>query len=186
MKSGNRKVCLLLSLVVTLALLLVAHGPVLAAATAITLSPASGFAATTISGTDFSANSKISVTWNATAVVTVPAVVTTDAAGAFTALIAIPTATAGIYPVIATDAAGNSALANFTVVDKTGARGAAGAAGAVGPAGPVTVYPTKAGEPGKDAPVVVVWISLILAVAAIIMAVLPMVRKPKTAKPKAA
>ncbi len=185
MKSGNRKVCLLLSLVVTLGLLLVVNGTVLAATPAITM-PASGFAATGISGTGFSANSIISVTFNATAIVTVPAVVTTDAAGKFSALIAIPTSTAGIYPVKATDAAGGSASANFTVVDKTGARGATGAAGAVGPAGPVTVYPTKAGEPGKDAPVVVVWISLILAVAAIIMAVLPMVRKPKTAKPKAA
>lgn len=111
---------------------------------AITLSPDNGFAATTITGSNFTAGSKVSVTWAGAALATVPAAVTADGAGAFTAIIAIPTDKAGKYTVKATDAAGKAAEASFTVVDKTGPagpKGDKGDPGATGPSGP-------AGPPG--------------------------------------
>ena len=98
---------------------------------AITLSPSSGLAATTISGSNFASGSTVTVTWAGTAVATVPATVAVGGTGTFTAIITVPTTTAGAYSVRAADAAGNAATASFTVVVAP-----AGPAGPQGPAGP--------------------------------------------------
>jgi hypothetical protein len=102
----------------------------------ITLAPSTGFASTTIVGSGFSSNSKVTITWDGTTIPSIPYTVTTDAAGSFAALISVSTqATAGSCTVNATDASGNSATATFTVVNMTGSPGPAGLQGAQGPKG---------------------------------------------------
>lgn len=79
----------------------------------ITLSPDSGPVGTEVevSGSGFAANSDVTITFDATQVATT----TTDDDGNFTVTFTVPSATAGAHTVTATDAAGNSASATFTV-----------------------------------------------------------------------
>ncbi len=73
----------------------------------ITLAPPTGFASTTIVGSGFSNNTRITITWDGTTIPSIPYTVTTDAAGSFAALISVPTqATAGSCTVNATDELG--------------------------------------------------------------------------------
>jgi hypothetical protein len=112
----------------------------------IVLSPYTGFASTTILGSGFSNNSRVTITWDGTTIPSVPSPITTDATGGFAALISIPTQTVpGAHTVNATDEAGNWATATYTVVDMTGPtglqgqqgpRGDAGLQGSTGPQGP--------------------------------------------------
>jgi hypothetical protein len=81
------------------------------------LEPASGIAATTLVGSGFAPNSEISVTWNGTAVYTVPSPLVTDGYGSFTAIISVLNQTvAGSYEVSAVDEMGYEATATFEVV----------------------------------------------------------------------
>jgi len=90
----------------------------------LTLTPSSGFAATTVVGSGFSPNSTVSVTWDGTQIPTVPSPLITDANGNFTAIISVPTQNAtGAHTVKAIDVLGIKANATFTVVDMTGPQG---------------------------------------------------------------
>lgn len=102
----------------------------------IALSPYAGFASTTITGSGFSNNSRVTITWDGTTIPSVPSSVITDTTGGFAALISVPTqTTAGVHTVNATDESGNWATATFTVVDMTGPQGPAGLQGQQGPRG---------------------------------------------------
>lgn len=101
------------------------HGSVVRS---IALAPSTGFASTTIAGSGFSYNSRITITWDGTTIPSIPNAVTTDATGNFTALISVPTQSApGAHTVNATDASGNWATATFTVVNVQ--QGSAGLSG---------------------------------------------------------
>jgi hypothetical protein len=71
----------------------------------IAITPATGIPGTlvTISGTGFRASQTITITYNAVAVTTNPAVITTGATGSFTATFNVPAGLAGTHPVEATD-----------------------------------------------------------------------------------
>jgi N-acetylneuraminic acid mutarotase len=98
--------------------------------------PNSGFASTTVIGSGFSDNSRVTITWDGTIIPTVPSTVITDVSGNFTALISVPTQTnPGSYTVNATDESGNWTTATFTVVDMGGPQGPAGLQGSQGPKG---------------------------------------------------
>jgi hypothetical protein len=109
------------------------------------LSPSSGFAALTISGTEFTTGVEVDIFWDDDPIPTVPqTVITTQAPGqpygVFTAIITVPTQTTpGPHVVTAQDTETNlTAFAIFNVVDMTGPEGPAGEqgpAGSVGPAG---------------------------------------------------
>jgi len=102
----------------------------------ITLAPSTGFASTTIVGSGFSNNSRVTITWDGKPIPSIPSSVTTDTAGNFTALISVQTQTTpGAHTVSATDETGNSVAATFTVVDMTGPQGSAGLQGLQGPKG---------------------------------------------------
>ena len=109
---------------------------------AIFLSPTSGFAALTVSGTEFTVGVPVTILWDDVPVPTVPRTVITTLAtgqnGVFTALIAVPTQTEpGAHVVTALDTETNlTAFALFTVTDITGAAGPAGEQGPAGSAGP--------------------------------------------------
>jgi len=105
--------------------------------------PDTGIAATTLTGAGFVANSTVTITWDGTAIPTVPStVVATD--GTFTAIISVLTQNdPGIHNITATDGTGISANATFTVLDMTGPAGADGADGEDGATGP-------AGADGED------------------------------------
>jgi parallel beta-helix repeat protein len=79
------------------------------------LVPAKGIAATTLVGSGFAPNSKISVTWDGTPIPTVPTPLITDGYGNFTAIISVLNQTDGTYTVKAVDKTGNEATATFTV-----------------------------------------------------------------------
>jgi len=79
------------------------------------LVPAKGIAATTLVGSGFAPNSKISVTWDGTPIPTVPSPLITDGYGNFTAIISVLNQTDGTYTVKAVDKTGNGATATFTV-----------------------------------------------------------------------
>ena len=80
------------------------------------LVPAKGIAATTLVGSGFAPKSKISVTWDDTAIPTVPSPLITDGYGNFTAIISVLNQTAsGIYTVKAVDEIETEANALFTV-----------------------------------------------------------------------
>jgi hypothetical protein len=114
--------------------------------TNIVLTPYTGFASTTVIGSGFSNESRVTITWDGTTIPSVPSPITTDATGGFAALISIPTQTVpGAHTVNATDEAGNWATATYTVVDMTGPtglqgqqgpRGDTGLQGSTGPQGP--------------------------------------------------
>src|SRR5256712_1053471 len=85
---------------------------------AITLNPTSGPAGTAvnISGSNFAANSGITISYDNNAITTTPATITTDSTGGFTGSITVPSSSAaGTHTVKATDASANSASASFTV-----------------------------------------------------------------------
>ncbi|MFA5363843.1 MAG: hypothetical protein WC325_01510 [Candidatus Bathyarchaeia archaeon] len=80
------------------------------------LTPDSGIATTTITGTGFAPESKITVTWDEIPVPTVPNPTITDSYGNFTAIIAVLNQTnAGPHTVKAVDETGAQATAIFSV-----------------------------------------------------------------------
>ena len=108
----------------------------------ITLTPESGFSATTISGKGFYGG-RITVYWEEDEIPTVPSPLysydTQD--GSFTAIISVPTQTEpGEYVITAQDQEGFTASATFTVIDMTG------------PPGPASEVPGPPGPPGKQGP----------------------------------
>jgi len=122
----------------------------------ITLTPNTGFASTTVVGSGFSNNSKITVRWDGTVISTVPRPLITDANGNFTATINVLTQNSpGPHTVNATDESGNWATATFTVINMTGPQGpkgdkgdkgdtgAQGPQGLQGPQGPPGVTSTE-------------------------------------------
>ena len=114
----------------------------------ITLTPESGFSATTISGKGFFGG-EIFIYWGGKQIPTVPSPLYSYATqdGSFTAIITVPTQTEpGEYVITAVDQEGISAHAIFTVVDMTGPPGEQGPEGPAGETGPQ-------GEPGHVGPV---------------------------------
>src|SRR3989475_1972741 len=84
----------------------------------ISLNPSSGPTGTTVTvtGKNFAANSAVTISYDGSAITTTPTTITTDSTGSFTGSITVPaSSTAGLHTVKATDAASNSALAQFTV-----------------------------------------------------------------------
>ena len=146
----------------------------------LTLVPDAGFAATTIVGGRFAANSQITIAWNGEPIATVPSPLTTDSYGNFTAIITVLNPTdPGLYNVTSTDQEGNKANAMFTVIDMTGPvgpqgpQGPQGEQGEQGPEGPQG----EEGEQGVPAPTEVVWASIIMAIIAIIIAAYTLLTK---------
>jgi nitrous oxidase accessory protein len=80
------------------------------------LVPNKGIAATTLVGSGFAPNSKISVTWDDISIPTVPSPLITDGYGNFTGIISVLNQTDGTYTVKAFDETGNGATATFTVI----------------------------------------------------------------------
>jgi len=138
------------------------------------LAPDAGFAATTIIGGRFAANSKIIITWDEKPIITVPSPLTTDSYGNFTAIITVPNPTdPGLYNVTSSDQEGNKANATFTVIDMTGLQGEQGPEGAQGPQGEEGLQ----GEEGERAPTEVVWGSIAIAIIAIVIAAYSLLTK---------
>ena len=79
------------------------------------LVPAEGIAATTLVGSGFAPDSKISVTWDGIPIPTVPSPLITDGYGNFTAIISVLNQTNGTYTVKAVDEIETEANATFTV-----------------------------------------------------------------------
>ena len=141
------------------------------------LTPATGFASTTIVGSGgFAANSKVTITWDGTPVPTVPMEITTDAYGNFTAVISVLTPNVpGAHVVNATDESGRSWSTTFTVVDMTGPQGDEGPQGVQGATGATGAAGLK-GDKGDQGPAGVVPVesialAFIPAIIAIILAV---------------
>src|SRR5205807_1941178 len=85
---------------------------------AITLNPSNGPTGTTvnISGSNFAANSGVTISYENNTIATNPSIITTDSTGSFTGSITVPSSSgAGSHAVSATDASSNSASASFTV-----------------------------------------------------------------------
>jgi hypothetical protein len=124
----------------------------------ITLTPASGFAATTVSGNAFLG--EVSIYWAGVKVPTTPIHVIPTSVGAtavtpgpFTAIVNVPAGTKpGQYVIRAEDPRGVEAEATFTVVDLSGPPGIAGPKGDTGPAGPAGSA-GSIGPPGPAGPV---------------------------------
>jgi len=117
----------------------------------ITLVPDTGFASTTIVGSGFSSGSRMNITWDGELIPTLPNPLTATC-DSFTAIISVPTQTEpGPHIVNATDEEGNSAVANFTVVDMTGPQGPQGETGPQGPQGE-TGPKGDTGETGPQGP----------------------------------
>jgi len=141
------------------------------------LTPDAGFAATTLVGGRFVANSPITITWNGEHIATVPSLLTTDSHGNFTAIITVLNPTEpGLYTVTATDQEGNNASATFTVIDMTGPQGLQGEQGEQGVQGPQGLQGEQ-GEQGASAPTEVVWASIIIAIIAIVIAAYVLITK---------
>ena len=112
-------------------------------APSLSLTPDTGFSSTTVVGSGFSNDSKVTIAWDGTVIPTIPSPLTTEANGSFTATINVLTQNSpGPHAVNATDESGNWATATFTVVDMTGPQGPKGDkgdkgdTGAQGPKGP--------------------------------------------------
>jgi hypothetical protein len=161
-----KRVCLSVILILTLVLVLAGANTEKAYSQArspeITLTPSSGFAATTIVGEGFSSG-EIHIYWDQEHIPTVPSPLFTTYGyeqeyGYFTAIISVPTQTTpGSHEVTAMDQEGNWASAIFEVIDMTGPQGPTGATGPAGSSGPAgaqgpagTAGP--AGEPGPQGP----------------------------------
>jgi hypothetical protein len=152
------------------------------------LVPDTGFAATTIIGGRFAANSKITITWDGKPITTVPSPLTTDSSGNFTAIITVLNPTdPGLYNVTSTDQEGNKANATFTVIDMKGETGDKGDPGETGDKGDPGETGDKGdpgetgdkgdpgetgdkGDPGEPAPTEIVWASIVIAIIAIVIA----------------
>ena len=83
----------------------------------------------TVSGTGFAASQVVTVTFDAVAVTTTPATVTTNTSGSFTATFTIPASSRGAHTVKAQDTSLNAATAIFTVGPKIALSPATGPAG---------------------------------------------------------
>ena len=84
----------------------------------VALSPSRGPVDTSVSitGTTFSANNTITLTWDGSPIVTAPSTITSDSTGGFTASFQVPsTVSAGSHMVQATDGEGNTHTALFTI-----------------------------------------------------------------------
>src|SRR5438445_429877 len=83
----------------------------------ISLNPTSGPAGTTVTvtGSNFAANSGITISYDGTTVTTTPGTITTSSTGSFSATFTVPASTAGSHTVSAKDAVSNSASAQYTV-----------------------------------------------------------------------
>jgi len=124
----NYKVVLVLSLNLLLLCSLISpsHGQ----AAFITLSPNTGISAITLEGSDFTAHSTITISWDDEPIPTLPLHVSTDETGAFTCIISAYHQTSeGAHEVKAMDEDGNTALATFTVVNVRGPSGEPGLPG---------------------------------------------------------
>jgi len=153
-----------------------------------TLIPNTGFAATTIVGGRFAANSVVTVTWDGKPMITVPSPLTTDSSGNFTAIITVLTPTdPGAHIIMAIDQQGVNASATFTVIDMRGPEGPQGDKGDKGDTGPQgqTGPQGERGETGPKGdkgdtgpqgpagpagPTEVLWASIIIAIIALIIA----------------
>ena len=132
----------------------------------ITLTPSSGFATTTVHGTNFMLGYSANITWDGNPVTTTPdKVLISDYS--FTAIINVPAhASPGTHTIKAISCSWSgepepteNATANFTVIDMTGPRGPTGGSGvgATGPEGPEgdtgpTGPPGELGPPGPPGP----------------------------------
>lgn len=151
----RKVITIFVALVLSLATIAVAYACTTPAVSipAITLSPNQGFATTTISGTGFSADKTITITYDGVAQPTVPITVQTDCSGAFTAIISIPNELAvGPHTIVASDSKGDAASATFTVVSMTGPQGEQGPQGVQGVQGPQGIQGPQgaAGQNGAD------------------------------------
>ena len=140
---------LILTTAVTILITITSSAPVLAQST-ITLSPSSGFAATTISGTGFAG--QVTIYWTDQTIPTVPATIYADQNGTFTAIVAVPVhSTPGTYTVRAQSTGGQTATATFRVLDMAGDMGLQGTTGPKGDPG--TSGPEgQQGPPGATGP----------------------------------
>ena len=147
----------------------------------VSLAPSEGYASTTVVGSGFSSNSRVTIAWDGTMIPSIPNLVTTDATGSFTALISVPTQTApGSHTVNATDASGNWATATFTVVNITGAQGPKGDTGEQGPQGLKGENGTQGlqGPPGNvQELLIVVAFPTVTSILAICLAVAALLKK---------
>jgi hypothetical protein len=150
----------------------------------IVLTPSSGFASTTITGSGFSDNSKITITWDGTTIPSIPSAVTTDTTGNFTALISVPTQTEpGTHTINATDEDGNWATATFTVTDMTGPKGDTGEQGPTGPQGPKGENGTQGQQGPQGSPgnvqelLIIVAFPTVTSILAICLAVISLLKK---------
>lgn len=101
------------------------------------LIPDTGFSSTTVVGSGFATDSKVTFMWDNTVTPAVPSPLITDSNGSFTAIISVLTQNnPGPHTVKATDESGNWATATFTVIDMTGPQGLQGQEGDTGPQGP--------------------------------------------------
>ena len=133
--------------------------------------PAEGIASTTLVGSGFAPNSTITVSWDGEVIPTIPSPLTTDSSGNFTAIISVLTQTEpGVHIIQVTDEEGNVAFAPFNVTDMTGPPGPQGPPGPEGP-------PGEQGPPGPAAPVEGLWASIGLAIVAIVISLLSILRK---------
>jgi hypothetical protein len=117
------------------------------------LSPGGGFGIATMVGDGFEANAKVTLTVDRTesAIPTLPASVTTDQLGSFTAIFTVPAEEPGSYTVFARTME-NEASASYTLKGgQPGSRGEAGPPGPPGPGGPAGPKGEK-GEIGPSGP----------------------------------
>lgn len=136
----------------------------------LSLTPNSGFAATTLTGSGFASTSSVTVTWDNTQIPTVPNTLITDANGNFTALISVLTQTTpGDHTVKAIDKAGNEASAIFTLINMTGSQGSQGQKGETGLQGP-------SGESGQPQ-LVLIAVPTALSLIAVCLATIALLRK---------
>ncbi len=113
---------------------------------AITLSPSVGDGVFMVTGTNFVSGTDITIKWGAVNMDTSPALLAASPGRTFSAIVTPPAGTdAGEYTITASDTAGSSATATFTLKATSGVAGAAGPAGPAGAEG-------KAGAMGPRGP----------------------------------
>jgi hypothetical protein len=162
MEAGMKRLGILVVAVLFIAVILVGVTADIAysqAAPRITLTPNTGFAATTVSGTGF-LGGEVYIYWAGQRIPTVPLRIFAydTQLGEFTAIITVPAQTkAGEYVVTAQDQRGTTASVTFKVIDMTGPQGAQGPVGPSGPQGPSgpagkTGASGPPGEPGPQGP----------------------------------
>lgn len=138
----------MLTLLLVLVLVGATANVVFAQSEAITLTPTSGFAALTVSGTGFGSFNVVIISWDGIPIPTVPQTISSDEVGNFTAIITVPTQTLpGQHTVKAEVIEVGAATAIFTVTNMTGPPGLPGADGDQGIQGE-TGAAGEAGERG--------------------------------------